>query len=169
MTHDALQFAHGARPVTSDVRVFDVLTRPLLGAEFTFRVIGSSHYVSAPAYDFYELASCEPVDAETVTTVPLAAVGAEARDRDRTLTYERDDLSCSVHVESRPLDAFPAERSFDLAYWFEERAATTIDVGEDGYETYHTYPERDLALYTRTVFERVPDDAVERERPPQTD
>ena len=59
-------------------------------------------------------------------------------------------------VEHRSLEAFPAEESFDLAYWFGEDAVTAIDLGETGYETYHTYPEYDLALYSRTRFSRLP-------------
>jgi hypothetical protein len=65
-------------------------------------------------------------------------------------------LRCETLVERRPLAAFPAEESFDLAYWFDDDAVTTIDLRSDGYETYHTYPEFDLALYTRTVFDSVP-------------
>jgi hypothetical protein len=165
MPRDTLQFVHSTRPPATDVRVFDSLTRRFLGAEFTFRVVGSSHYVSAPAYDFHELSSCEPVPGEDVATIRLDAgqvtsesLTADEADREesaRRLTHETDALRCVTLVERRPLAAFPAEASFDLAYWFDDDAVTTIDLRPDGYETYHTYPEFDLALYTRTVFESV--------------
>ncbi|WP_436926382.1 hypothetical protein [Halosimplex amylolyticum] len=188
MTENTLHFVHSAGPPTSDVRVFDSLTRRFLGAEFTFRVIGSSHYVSAPAYDFHELSSCEPVGCDGATTLrldgattadvepdgrtepaPTADAGADERaDATRTaepaprrrIDYAVDGLRCTTVVERRPLAAFPAEGTFDLAYRFGPDAVTTVDVLADGYETYHTYPEFDLALYTRTVFETVPDGVV---------
>ncbi|WP_459191247.1 DUF2617 family protein [Halosimplex sp. J119] len=158
MTRDTLQFVHSTAPPAGDVRVFDSLTRDLLGATFTFRVIGSSHYVSAPAYDFHELASCEPVDAEATTLRLDGATTADPPDAAarRRLDYAAGGLRCATVVERRPLAAFPADDSFDLAYRFDPDAYTTVDVTPDGYETYHTYPEFDLALYTRTAFESVP-------------
>lgn len=175
MTRDTLYFVHSTRPPDSDVRVFDSLTREFLGATFTFRVIGSSHYVSAPAYDFHELSSCDPVGGDEVTTLRLdgptvAAATADsstaastgtatdpAADRRLCLEYAAEGLRCATLAERRPLAAFPAEEEFALSYRFEEDAVTTVDIGADGYETYHTYPEFDLALYTRTTFESVPD------------
>jgi len=169
MTDNTLQFVHSTTPPASDVRVFDALTRDFLGAEFTFRVIGSSHYVSAPAYDFHELSSCDSVDGDEATTLrldgPTVADGPRSGDVTRTpaeadgrlrLDYAADGVRCATVVERRPLAAFPAEESFDLAYRFGEDAVTTVDIGADGYETYHTYPEFALALYTRTTFESVP-------------
>lgn len=173
MTSETLQFVHGDAPPDGDVRVFDSLTRELLGAEFTFRVVGSSHYVSAPAYDFHELSTCDPVDADGATTLRLdgptvddadpsepAADGTGGSDGRRRLTYAADGLACVTCVERRPLTAFPAGGAFDVSYRFGEDAYTTIDLAPDGYETYHTYPEFDLALYTRTTFASVPGGAL---------
>ncbi|WP_206425093.1 DUF2617 family protein [Halosimplex salinum] len=168
-----LHFVHSTGPPTSDVRVFDSLTRDFLGAEFTFRVIGSSHYVSAPAYGFHELSSCEPVAGDDVTAVALDAgptpSPAANGDAPLRIDYETERLRCATIVDRRPLSAFPDEEPFDLCYRFDEDAVTTVDVGARGYETYHTYPEFDLALYTRTTFERVPaataeDDASAKRR-----
>ena len=165
MARNTLQFVHSTSPPATDVRVFDSLTRRFLGAEFTFRVVGSSHYVSAPAYDFHELSSCEPVPGEDVATVRLDAgqVSAKPSESDgtpagstRCISHETDALRCETVVERRPLAAFPSDASFDLSYWFDNDAVTTIDLRPDGYETYPTYPEFDLALYTRTAFESVP-------------
>lgn len=172
MTRETLRFVHADRPpATEGIRVFDSLTRRFLGAEFTFRIVGSSHYVSAPAYAFYELSACgigggdDPVStaAQEETAIPLAP------DRpSRRLTFETDAVRCETTVEHRPLSAFPHERfrsrprTFDLAYAFDgdPEAVTTIELGDDGYETFHTYPEFDLALYTRTVFTDVRDAAA---------
>lgn len=153
MPRDTLQFAHSSRPPASDVRVFADLEREFLDTAFTFRVVGNSHFVGAPEYDFYELSSCEPVDATAVTTVPLDPAGPSRR-----FDFDNDVLSCQTVVEPRPLAAFPGDRSFDLRYDFDEDAATTIDVSEAAFETYHTYPEFDLAVYSRTAFTTVPGD-----------
>ncbi|WP_226482364.1 DUF2617 family protein [Natrinema amylolyticum] len=158
MSRETLQFVHTDRPPATDgVRVFDSLTRPFLGTEFTFRIIGSSHYVSAPEYGFHELSTCDPapVASREGTAIPL-----ETGRPSRRLAFETDALRCVTRIEHRPLSAFPRDRylsrpgSFDLAYAFDgdPDAVTTIEIDADGYETYHTYPEFDLALYTRTVF-----------------
>lgn len=154
MARETLQFVHtDSPPALEDVRVFDSRTRTFLGAEFTFRIIGSSHYVSAPAYDFYELSACSPAPTadQDGTTIPL-----EPDRPSRRLAFETDALRCETVVDHRPLSAFPRDRveADDLAYTFggNPDAVTTIEIGEDGYETVHTYPEFDLALYTRTDF-----------------
>jgi len=193
MQRETLQFVHSRRPPADDLRVFDSLTREFLGVEFTFRVIGSSHFVSAPAFDFYEVSSCEPVDGDDVTTLaldegpntttlsdaggglnsdrqhasgdrqrapddgPSADVdGQDAGDGPARIRFESGGLCCETVVDRRPLSAFPDGASFDLSYRFGADAVTTVDVGTDRYETYHTYPEFDLALYTCTVFEETP-------------
>lgn len=159
MTRNTLQFVHSARPPDADLRVFDSLTREFLGTEFTFRVIGSSHSVSAPALDFHELSSCEAVDVDGATTIRLDAPPSDGV-ATRRLVHETEALRCETVVERQPLAAFPGVDAADLAYEFEAEAVTTIDVGTDAYETYHTYPEFDLALFTRTVFTTVPPDAT---------
>ncbi|WP_247003642.1 DUF2617 family protein [Halosolutus gelatinilyticus] len=169
MTRDTLRFVHADRPPAADeIRVFESLTRPFLGAAFTFRIIGSSHYVSAPAYGFYELAACDPANPgdRTGTELPL-----DPNRPPRRLAFETDAFRCQTVVEHRPLSAFPHDRfrtdlgSFDLAHAFDgdPEAVTTIELDEDGYETYHTYPEYDLALYTRSAFTVVREPAA---RPP---
>ncbi|MFC6976854.1 hypothetical protein ACFQL1_22530 [Halomicroarcula sp. GCM10025709] len=151
MTRETLTFVHSSTPPTDEVTVFDELTQPFLGTEFRFRVIGSSHYVSAPEYDFYELSSCDPVES-TGATIPLKDGGERRR-----LDHETDGIRCETVLEHRPLASFPAGESFDLSYWFGQDAVTAIALDKDGYETYHTYPEYDLTLYSRTRFTRLPD------------
>lgn len=176
MSRDTLRFVHASDPPTADVRVYDELVADLLGTRFRFRVIGSSHLVSAPAVDFYELSSCDPVetagDADAdgehgrVTTVALDA----PRDRGAVrLVHEAERVRCETVVERRPLAAFPDDASFDLAHWFGDDAVTTVALAPDGYETYHTYPEFDLALYTRTRFHRLGDAADGTGAPEQSD
>lgn len=154
MTRDTIQFRHADAPPTTDVTVYDSLTRAFLDAEFTFRVVGSSHYVSAPAYDFYELSSCEPVPEATQIRLD-PSLGR------RRLTFETDGLRCETVLDRRPLAAFPDDErsisSFDLYHEFDTDAVTTVDVAERAFETYHTYPEFDLTLFSRTTFETVPD------------
>ncbi|MFC7078636.1 hypothetical protein [Haloarcula halophila] len=151
MTRETLTFVHSSTPPTDEVTVYDELTRSFVGTQFRFRVIGSSHYVSASEYDFYELSSCDPVDSSGAV-IPLDTGGERRR-----LSHETDRVKCQTVIEHEPLAAFPSEASFDLAYWFGEDAVTAIDLGENGYETYHTYPEYDLTLYSQTRFVRLPE------------
>lgn len=143
-----LQFAVGFdRPTAPEVTVYDRTTATVAGTEFVLRVIGSSHYVDAPAYGFHEMASCTPVEGARV--LDLSTDVAE------TVRFGSDRLAGRTTVAGEPLASFPADRSFDLRYAFEADAVTAIAVREDGYETYHTYPELDLSLRTETTFESV--------------
>ena len=144
-----ITFAHASEPPTSDVTVYASLTREFLGAQATFEVIGSSHRVVVPALEFYELSSCAPVENATGTEISLVTAG----DR-REITHETDRLRCVTTVDRLPLADFDADESFDLSYRFGPDAVTTVDVGDRQFETYHTYPEHELAVYSQTVFER---------------
>ena len=148
-----ITFAHASEPPTSDVTVYASLTREFLGTQATFEVIGSSHRVAVPALEFYEMSSCAPVENATGTEIPLTTDGER-----REITHETDRLRCVTTVDRLPLAAFDEHESFDLAYRFGPDAVTTVDVGDRQFETYHTYPEHDLAVYSRTVFERVASD-----------
>jgi hypothetical protein len=147
---EALHFAvGGTRPEVPGMEVFDRLEATLLGAPVEVSVIGSSHFLAAPELGFYETASCKPVRAPDATTFPLS------RGLETTVTVETDAVSGRSVARGEPLSSFPGERSFDLRYDFGPEATTAIDLLEDGLETYHTYPEFDLSLYTETRLRRV--------------
>ena len=164
MTEQTVSFVHSTTPPPSDVTVYSTLSRDFLGSTFTFRVIGSSHYVSAPAYGFHELATCDGVAVDNTATFRL-----NRQWESRTLTHENDRVECETTVVRRPLAAFPRDRSFDLAYWFETDAVTAIDLRPVGFETYHTYPEFDLTVYSQTVFRRVDGRPLEHPVASETD
>ena len=136
----------GTEPTVPGMEVYDRLETDLLSAPATVSVIGSSHFVAAPSLGFYETASCKPVEAPGVASLVLA------RDLKTTATFETPAVEGRSVARGEPLSAFPAERSFDLRYDFRERATTAVDVREDGLETYHTYPEHGLSLYTATTL-----------------
>lgn len=131
------------------VTVYARERRVIQGREFRFRVIGSSHLVTAPALEFVEVASCDPAAVPDGHLIALEEAAAT------TLTYEGDRAACRTRIAVEPLAAFPAGETFDLAHEFAERAVTAIDVGPRGYETWHTYPEVDAAVYTETEFDRL--------------
>lgn len=151
VTTERLFVGFGTEPPTLDeVTVFDSLQTTVAGREFTFNVVGCSHYIAAPDAGYYEIVSCRPVEHDLVHELALPE-GA-----DRTVSFEGDSVGTETTVEIQALDGFPEGRSFDLAYTFEPDAHTTIDLlagdgGEQaGYETYHTYPEHDCLVYTET-------------------
>lgn len=131
----------------SDLTVFETAERTLLGSRFVFRVIGSSHCVAAPERRYYELCSCGDAGGDAGLRIPLERGVSETVE-----TACGDVPSVSTTVETVPLEAFSPSDAFDVSYRFAPDAYTAIDVGERGYETWHTYPEYDLAVVTRTSF-----------------
>lgn len=149
----ALYFAY--TPSTPDLDRFDVkrvVSTEILDRPATLTVIGESHYVGVSRLGFHEVCSCKPLPAETMHCAPLE------RDLERTFSFENERISATTVIETRPLDSVPVEES-DVAYRFDPDAWTTISVSSatDAYETYHTYPEYDLALYTHTRLTRQPE------------
>lgn len=121
---------------TGEIEVPDVGT-------FTAHIIGSSHYIHGGGY--HEVMSCfEP--------------GMSAREFDitgplRETVNGRLLTQPDVHVHSFPLSAFPDDEIHDVAYKFGPDAWTTVDETRTGWETWHTYPELGVAVWTETVFE----------------
>jgi hypothetical protein len=71
-TPESLYLAYRTeRPPLGEYDIKRQRHQQFFGTEFTFRVIGDSHCVAAPALGFYELFSCKPVQQGRVTTVPL--------------------------------------------------------------------------------------------------
>lgn len=140
-------------PALEDIQVFERWTTDICGIPFHFHIIGASHYISAPSIDYHEITSCRPVDVQSRVeeTFPI-----EETDRE-TFTYGHGDVRARVTAEVSPLSEFPVVESHDLSHRFEPMAYTTIDLVDCGYETYHTYPEADVAVYTRTAFDQIPE------------
>jgi hypothetical protein len=134
------------RPDLNELDIKHSETRSLLGAEWTVAVIGSSHYLGSSELGYHELCSCEPVGGPSVVDVPLT-VGT-----DRRFETDAGAATATTTVEGRPLSAFPGPDTADVAYRFGPDAYTTVDLSGRGYETYHTYPEYDLALRTTTTI-----------------
>lgn len=119
----------------------------LLGAQFRFRVIGSSHFITCEALDYAELISCnQPRTGGQV--IPLQT------GKTQELRVSNGAIEATTTVECQPLSNFDKNRTYDLQYRFAQDAFTTIDVEDDRYVTYHTYPEFDLAVYTETTLSK---------------
>lgn len=143
--HERLYFAYTrTAPPLDQFDVKRVVSADLLGTPATLTIIGASHYIGSQQLGFHELCSCTPLDSESMYRVPLT------RTVDRSFTFENDRLSASTTVETRPLSDRPDEQTADVAYRFGPDAWTILTVTADAYETYHTYPEYELTLYTRT-------------------
>lgn len=175
--HTTLRLVHlSAPPDLSALEVKLAADRPLLGATATVRVIGSSHCLSLPAYDFHELCSCRPLPdvGVTVREAPADAPGDGPPEPDGTTVrvgrvrrvplspgVEREVATTTGGVRARTelvglrLDAFPEDREFDVHYQFAPDAVTAVDVEDDRFETFHTYPEFDLAVRSVTTLSPV--------------
>ncbi|WP_396613678.1 hypothetical protein ACH9L7_18520 (plasmid) [Haloferax sp. S1W] len=144
-TPTALYFGYATEvPDLASVEVKTVHPGTLVGELAVFTVIGESHYVGIPGLDFHELCSCKPLPSEQTHETPLS-VGVE-----REFYFESEQLDARTVVTGAPLDSFPGPDESTVAYRFGPDAWTTIHASDIGYETYHTYPEYELALYTET-------------------
>lgn len=140
-----LYFGYTAdRPDLTAVDVKTVHPTTLLGRPAVFTVIGESHYVGVPALGFHELCSCRPLASATTHETPLTTAV------EREFRFDGDRVTARTDVVGRPLAAFPGSEDATVAHRFGPDAWTTLRATEDGYETYHTYPEYDLALFTET-------------------
>jgi len=157
-----LHFAYAtSEPNLDAFDVKRVVPSDLCGEPAALTVIGESHYVGVPALDFHEVCSCKPVSGDS-TAVTLLESGVE-----REFVFETDRLRVETEAEVRPIEEFPGPDGTDAAYRFGPEAWTTIalnpsreSAGTDEsapppassatYETYHTYPEHGLAVYTFT-------------------
>lgn len=145
--HTTLNFGFSTTPPqVTDLTVYDSVTTEFLGARFEFNIIGSSHYIQCPDLAYHEVFSCKTVDNTDVESLDLT--GSFTRE----FTFENDHLAAETVIQTNPLDAFDPRQEYTLCYKFAEDAYTTIDLTDTGYETYHTYPEYDLALYSQTRF-----------------
>jgi hypothetical protein len=143
---------HVAYPTAPpDFTAFDVkaLTpETLLGAPCTVAVVGQSHVVTAPELGYHEVCSCVAQSVTPSETVALdPGVTAQV---DASGSGENETVRATTDVSVRPLTSFPGPEETTIAYRFDPAAWTTVTVGERGYETYHTYPERDVVVRTET-------------------
>ncbi|ELZ95914.1 hypothetical protein C440_06477 [Haloferax mucosum ATCC BAA-1512] len=146
----ALYFGYASEvPNLASVEVKTVHPATLVDSPAVFTVIGESHYVGLPSLEFHELCSCKPLPSEQTHETPLVA------DAEHEFRFESDHLDAHTTVEGKSLDEFPGPNESSISYRFGPDAWTTIRVepSGSGYETYHTYPEYDLALYTRTELD----------------
>ena len=132
-------------PSLNQFDVKHVEHQELLDREATITVIGDSHYICIPDLDYHEIVSCKPLNRDVVKTLPLEKGYTD------TIRYETESIVVETHVEAQPLWAFPSPDTFDVGYRFAVDAYTTVNVLDTRmYETYHTYPELGIALYTKT-------------------
>lgn len=119
-----------------------------LNEDFMFNVIGSSHLIFNQQETFCELISCEqPHPHETDLTIPLS------KSTDIKTEYKIKDITASITIKGEPLSEAPAPESQQIAYKFDEKAYTMINItSPTAYETYHMYPEFDLSLFSQTTI-----------------
>ncbi|WP_211250861.1 hypothetical protein [Haladaptatus cibarius] len=135
------------------------------GHEFTFTIIGDSHYIGCEALQFHEFLTCNPIQSDTTQPEPgenlrrsphgMVNVVPITKGYTETLSHAIDDLDITVEFASEPLSSFSDPAEYDIAYQFGPEAYTSIDVlSEVCYETYHTYPEHGLALRSETRLDQ---------------
>lgn len=151
--HSKLYLYHfDSRPDISELNVKKKQVKHINGCKFIFRIIGSSHYIECEKLGVYELLSCKATDKESTAVVELLADTEEVEVSD----VESKNITLTTELIGEPLSEFDSSDTYDMKYKFGENAYTTITYGVRGgniwYETYHTYPEFDLAFYSQTTI-----------------
>ena len=142
-----LYFEYGrTRPALDTLEVKTVHPDELCGRPAVFTIIGESHYVGLPRLGFHELCSCKPLSTDPTYETSLSTAV------DREFHFGNERLDATTVVRGQPIDAFPDPNEATVAYRFGPRAWTSVTVDGGGYETYHTYPEYELALHTATTI-----------------
>lgn len=145
--HDVLYFGFSTEPPTiRDATVHDRLERRFLDVPFQFEVLGSSHHVYSTSLGFHEVSSSEPVEGGDVYGLELAA------GIDREFAFGTGPVQARAAVWTAAPSAVPDDRSCTIRHEFDGGRVTAIDVGDRYYETYHAYPDAELAVRSRTVF-----------------
>jgi hypothetical protein len=93
----------------------------------------------------------DPRDGTSVTAGRVRRVPLEPG-VERAVTTTTGGVRARTTLAGLSLDAFPADREFDIHYRFGPNAVTTVDLSGDRFETFHTYPEFDLAVRSETVL-----------------
>lgn len=149
--HDILRFGvNDEKPRLESTSIEDTIysktEAEFIGHDFVFNIIGSSHYIYCNDISYHEISSCKPVNASSVYSIKINT------NINLQLTFETRNIKTQTNVKSYSLDRFVESKDYDLKYKFSEDAYTTIDLREQSYITWHTYPEFDLALFTETDF-----------------
>lgn len=116
-----------------------------MGMDFVFNIIGSSHYIFCEEADFHEILACVEMEENDTREIKL-------EHGEMSLYYNSGPIfDTTTLVKSVPIERFSKD-DMDIKYKFGENAYTGIEIFEDYYHTYHTYPEKDLAIYSITKF-----------------
>lgn len=151
--HRELYLYHfDCQPDISELEVKKKDVRVINGYEFTFRIIGSSHYIDCEELGVYELLSCKETDKESTAVVELSTETHQCE----VVDCDSNDVTVTTELSGESLDAFDVTDEHDLLYKFGEDAYTTITWEKMNnkvqYETYHTYPEFDVAFYSESTI-----------------
>lgn len=178
MHDDTLHFAYAAdAPSLDTFDVKAVTPAELLGSPAALTVIGESHYVGLPTRDYHEMCSCRPLSAETAYNVPLErGVEQSLTFENDALAAETDVAVRRIEAFPGP-EATTVSYRFGPDAWTTiavgepsaDDAPTAVGEPSAGgrpsaggesppanprkratYETYHTYPEFEIAVYTET-------------------
>lgn len=153
--NSTLYFSVGNAPIhlqgtTISEQTYEKKTISLCGTQFEMRIIGFSHHIRSSAFDFVEVLSCIPlsVRGHTPTVIDLH------EQKTRHVEYETKQLTAQLSIEVRKGMPNRSSIESDLHHRFAEDAHTIISASVDSYETWHTYPELNTTVYSRTTIQR---------------
>jgi len=140
-------FAEDNASIEKKIKVFKSENKLFLGEPFSFKIIGWSHFITAPSIGYNELFASMDVTSGSTFTFDM-----NIDIRKEVASFEIKDylINTEIWVESYKKEI--NKKEYDLFYEFPNKAYTGIRILKSSYETIHAYPEFDKNIYTRTIF-----------------
>lgn len=138
-----------AHDLKDKVKVFSTKEVVFLGEKFRFSVIGLSHCVSSGNYEYCELSSCLDLGISNTSKYCLMSEVGK-----KEIRYCNARLRANISIIFYNIKEINISnlRNSDLFYEFDNEALTAIKINDNNYETYHSYPEFDKVVYSKTEF-----------------
>ena len=148
---DKIYYHYGEYRNLKGVKVYKELKKKIIGMNFIIKIIGSSHYISTIDGNYSDIFSCINSFSSS-KYFPLDNAGFN-----KTLNFENNFLKVKSVINIIEIDKstdLGSRENFNLYYNFSKDAFTGIKVGDNYYETTHTYPEFNIIVITKCVFEK---------------
>jgi hypothetical protein len=151
MTHDSdvLYFGFSTEPPTlGDDAVRTRIQRQLLGVPFRFEVLDASLHVYSTALGFHQVTSRRPIEGDDVDVYqfdPAAGI-------DHEFAFSAGPVQIRTAVWTTAPAMSGADFDHDIHHDRDDGSVVAVGVGERSYETYHSVPDRDRTLRSRTVL-----------------
>ncbi len=141
-------FTNSIETPTVNTKIFQSATARISGHEFTFRIIGLSHFISCRSLQFDEVLTCIPIGDESKRCI----INIQSNAGIKTFTTNTKTHIIETRIWTKKHDTKRRKEFTNISHVFDGDAYTGITIKKNSYETIHTYPEFDKDVFTRTTI-----------------